>query len=432
VYVNGASEAVGGTSLSSPLAMGAWARLNSSYLNFLAQNPTKAPASSTFSGLPFAAPLLYSFYTPLSAGGVPVPGTPAPQGDNYPFHDIIDGTNTPYLAYPGWDYSTGLGTFDLAALNYAIQNAAQVTTAPLPTVQDPTCTLGTDAQGDGNVTLTGNPSVYNAALDVLAFGMRSNSGSAPTLVGQIRVADLANGLAGQPEQVGGDDSYVTWNYNGVTDFLQAQYSPSQPPNNTDPGDLTDPNNFASFTYGYLKPGTPNTYTTIGTATGALDTTNNLITIDAPASGFTYQATGGAPTTGGTPPTMGSILTNTGATTFALIGTGVSGGLLETVDTASGAPYSVGTSCSSGSPTAALVKRSRVERVGTSTEILWTTAPTHRIVGFNVFASGKRLNSAPIRVRASARYTFKVSAMVRKPLALQTLLADGTRVTTSIG
>jgi pseudomonalisin len=433
VYINGSSEAVGGTSLSSPLAMGSWARLNSSYLYFLEQNPGKAPASTNFSGLPFAAPLLYSFYTPLSAGGVPAPGTPAPQGSNYPFHDIIDGTNTPYVAYPGWDYSTGLGAFDLAAMNYAIQHSTQVTTVPLPTVQDPTCTLGTDPQGDASITLTGNPSVYNGALDILAFGMRSDSGSDPTLVGQIRVSDLANGLAGQPEQVGGDEWYVTWNYNGVTDFLQAQYSPSQPPNNTDPGDLTDPNNFASFSYGYLKPGTPNTYTTLGTATGDLDTTNNLISIEAPASGFTYQASGGnPPTTGGTPPTTGSVLTKTGATTFALVGTGLSGGLLETVDTASGSSYDVGTQCASGSGvTAAGIAHASISRQGSTTVLRWTSPTSTSVVGFNVFASGKRLNAAPIAVRASGRYDYRVTRRVRGPFALQTLLADGTRVKTTI-
>jgi subtilase family serine protease len=89
VYVNGTPEAVGGTSLSSPLSLGVWARA-------LTVNPK----------LGFAPPSLYSLYDPTGgAGGVvgsyPVGG----------FHDIIVGNNGLYEAGPGYDLITGLGTF---------------------------------------------------------------------------------------------------------------------------------------------------------------------------------------------------------------------------------------------------------------------------------------------------------------------------------
>jgi pseudomonalisin len=86
VYVNGSPEGVGGTSLSSPLALGVWARLQSARANKLG----------------FAAPRLYAVAG--SAG----------------YHDITLGDTGPYPATPGWDYATGNGSFDVAAMNVAI------------------------------------------------------------------------------------------------------------------------------------------------------------------------------------------------------------------------------------------------------------------------------------------------------------------------
>lgn len=68
---------VGGTSLSSPLFVGAWARI-------LQGNPK----------LGFAAPHLYAL--PASA-----------------LHDVRAGNNGQYVAKPGWDWATGLGSFDV-------------------------------------------------------------------------------------------------------------------------------------------------------------------------------------------------------------------------------------------------------------------------------------------------------------------------------
>lgn len=84
VYVNGAWEGVGGTSLSSPLALGVWARL-------ISANPR----------LGFAPPRFYGLYD-----GTGVLGS-YPNGG---FHDILVGANGFYSAAPGWDYTTGLGT----------------------------------------------------------------------------------------------------------------------------------------------------------------------------------------------------------------------------------------------------------------------------------------------------------------------------------
>ncbi len=85
VYVSGSPEGVGGTSLSSPLALGTWARA-------ISINPK----------LGFAGPALYSLYT--SSGTI---GGTYPKGG---FNDITVGANGLYTALPGYDLTTGLGT----------------------------------------------------------------------------------------------------------------------------------------------------------------------------------------------------------------------------------------------------------------------------------------------------------------------------------
>jgi pseudomonalisin len=99
VYVNGAPLGVGGTSLSSPLALGVWARLESSHGNKLGH----------------AGPALYRLYATY-----PTPQTAQVPTSVTGFHDIIVGTNVPWTATPGWDYTTGLGTFDVTAMNHVI------------------------------------------------------------------------------------------------------------------------------------------------------------------------------------------------------------------------------------------------------------------------------------------------------------------------
>lgn len=97
IYINGQKNCCwGGTSLASPLAVGVFARLQSSFGNKLG----------------FAAPRLYAGYPttgtvpPASAAGSltePVDG----------FHDILTGANGFYSSLPFYDFTTGLGTFDV-------------------------------------------------------------------------------------------------------------------------------------------------------------------------------------------------------------------------------------------------------------------------------------------------------------------------------
>lgn len=92
IFVDGTATLVGGTSLSSPLAMGAWARIETSHSNKLG----------------FAGPLIYQ----LANGG--------PTASSTDFNDVILGGNGLYTALPGYDYVTGLGSWDILKINQVI------------------------------------------------------------------------------------------------------------------------------------------------------------------------------------------------------------------------------------------------------------------------------------------------------------------------
>jgi len=122
VFVNGTQTGVGGTSLSSPMSMGIWARLQTHFLNKLG----------------FAAPVyygVYGYYEPCPLGSkacVPAceptcdtsalpPDTTAPIGG---FHDILYGSNgIPSSAAPGWDIPTGLGSVDYYVMQQDISKS---------------------------------------------------------------------------------------------------------------------------------------------------------------------------------------------------------------------------------------------------------------------------------------------------------------------
>ena len=100
ITVDGADETIGGTSLASPLALGLWTRLQSSHGNALG----------------FAPPKLYAIYSKAQTAA-PLPPTTVPAS----FHDVVLGANGAFTALPGYDYTTGLGSWDVAKLSAALK-----------------------------------------------------------------------------------------------------------------------------------------------------------------------------------------------------------------------------------------------------------------------------------------------------------------------
>ena len=101
VYQNGASNLVGGTSVASPLSMGLWARLQTVHSNKL------GVASIDF----------YDLYNAINKTGS-VPTDPAG------FNDITIGTNGLYTALPGYDFTTGIGSFNTSTLSSELGSSA--------------------------------------------------------------------------------------------------------------------------------------------------------------------------------------------------------------------------------------------------------------------------------------------------------------------
>lgn len=98
IVVNGQLQQYGGTSLASPLFVGSWARIQ----------------SANNARLGFPATWIYSHGAQ---------NTPA-------FHDVTSGSNGGYSAAIGWDYTTGFGSFDVAATALLTRSTVTVSASP--------------------------------------------------------------------------------------------------------------------------------------------------------------------------------------------------------------------------------------------------------------------------------------------------------------
>ncbi len=107
LYQGGVQYITGGTSLSSPLAAGSYAIMQTQHNNTLG----------------FAPPRFYKIYA-MNPTATPVIGPPPTQKIGG-YHDIIVGSNANPIgtAAPRYDYATGLGSFDVLATNAIIGNA---------------------------------------------------------------------------------------------------------------------------------------------------------------------------------------------------------------------------------------------------------------------------------------------------------------------
>lgn len=100
--VNGQRSVVGGTSLSAPLAMAGWARIEQSLGRTVG----------------FATPAIYALYRS--------------RGTTAGFNDITTGSNGRYSAGAGWDYLSGLGSLNFDAIAQTLAQQAAVAPPPPP------------------------------------------------------------------------------------------------------------------------------------------------------------------------------------------------------------------------------------------------------------------------------------------------------------
>jgi subtilase family serine protease len=200
---SGVDQQGAGTSLSSPLWLGMWTRI-------------QAAAVAKGKGLGFANYPLYKIAT----------------SDAYHngFYDVIVGDNQPYPATPGYDNNTGWGAPDVAHLMQLLTGrltpVSNAKPAPLATFSTSSCgTLATDAVGDDNYDPEGQAAVaqpgQNPQLDLTGVTMKL-SPDGQTLRIIVSVANMTTTI---PTPGVENDYNVVWAYNGTTYFAQLAVEP---------------------------------------------------------------------------------------------------------------------------------------------------------------------------------------------------------------
>ncbi|MFI5317097.1 MAG: protease pro-enzyme activation domain-containing protein, partial [Myxococcota bacterium] len=165
VIVNGSPAQYGGTSLSSPLFVGAWARIQ------------------TANGARLGFPAAWIYSRGAQA-------TPA-------FHDVLSGANNGFSAAAGWDYVTGFGSFDVAATALLTQSSVVVSVSPDSIAPGQSVTLTATVTGNspaGTVQFVVNGS--NLGLPVpLVNGVATLSTTSLTTVGTLSITAVYSGDA---------------------------------------------------------------------------------------------------------------------------------------------------------------------------------------------------------------------------------------------
>jgi subtilase family serine protease len=189
---SGADSQGAGTSLSSPLWLGVWTRIQ---------------AAASGKGLGFANYRIYKLAE--SSGG-------------RDFYDVTVGDNQPYPATPGYDNTTGWGTPEISQIMQDLTGRLTPThdTAPAPIVTSPSTTCGSlfaDPAGDDNYSfgLGAGPGA-NPQLDILG-GRAFLSADGQTLKTIITVDNLSTVI---PTGGGENDYQMVFTFGGNQYFTQ--------------------------------------------------------------------------------------------------------------------------------------------------------------------------------------------------------------------
>jgi len=195
---NGADSQGAGTSLSSPLWLGVWTRIQ---------------AAAAGKGLGFANYKIYKLAQ--SSGG-------------RDFYDVTVGDNQPYPATPGYDNTTGWGTPEISQIMQDLTGRLTPShnTTPAPIVTSPSTTCGslfTDPAGDDNYSFgLGAGAGANPQLDILS-GRAFLSPDGQTLKTIITVNNLSTVI---PTGGGENDYQMVFTFGGNQYFTQLAVEPS--------------------------------------------------------------------------------------------------------------------------------------------------------------------------------------------------------------
>jgi subtilase family serine protease len=276
---SGADSQGAGTSLSSPLWLGVWTRIQ---------------AAASGKGLGFANYKIYKLAQ--SSGG-------------RDFYDVTVGDNQPYPAKPGYDNTTGWGTPEISQIMQDLTGRLTPAhnTLPAPVVTSPTTTCGSlfaDVAGDDNYSFgAGAPPGSLPQLDILG-GRVVLSPDGQTLRTILTVNNLSTAI---PTGGGENDYQVVFTFGGNQYFTQLAVEPGGVVNAYD-GEL-------------VRVSLENKYLQEHVVTGTIvPGPNGTAEVDAPLADFPGV-------------TAGSTLLRPSGATY--VREGVNQGLLEPVD--SGGP-----------------------------------------------------------------------------------------------
>jgi pseudomonalisin len=194
---NGADSQGAGTSLSSPVWLGVWTRIQ---------------AAASGKGLGFANYKIYNLAK--SSGG-------------RDFYDVTVGDNLPYPAKPGYDNTTGWGTPEISQIMQDLTGRLTPThnTAPAAIVTSPSTTCGnlfTDAAGDDDYSFgVGAGPGASPQLDILS-GRVFLSPDGQTLRTIITVNNLSTAI---PTGGGENDYQMVFTFGGNQYFTQLAVEP---------------------------------------------------------------------------------------------------------------------------------------------------------------------------------------------------------------
>ena len=264
IYIDGEPSSEGGTSLSSPLMLGQWARVQAA----------ASRATQTGGGVGFANPLIYR--QARDADGCTATGCPSDPTYQRDFFDVTQSEygagNGAYQPGPGWDYASGWGSLNVANFTDDVDGTTSAA-APADAPERPATPVTTAAMASPTGNATDPTDVQNgnvASLD-LTRATLTTTPDGKTIIATLTGPSL--GAAPAADAPGGNVFYVLWEYRGKVHYARANQSSS-----------------GTFTYTSGDTGTYGTSSTYGynnatstAATGSVDAASHTITIRVPAS-----------------------------------------------------------------------------------------------------------------------------------------------------
>jgi hypothetical protein len=215
IYIDGEPSSEGGTSLSSPLMLGQWARVQAS----------ASAAKQHAGGVGFANPLIYAQAKDAnSCAANPCAGAPTYERD---FFDVTDSEfgagNGVYQPSPGWDYASGWGALNVANFTQDVNGKTTATgAAASPEHAAVRVTTATITSPTGNATDPIDVSLGNDASLDLTKATLTTSSDGSTITATLSGPSI--GTSPPADAAGGNTFYVAWEYQGEVYYAKASQS----------------------------------------------------------------------------------------------------------------------------------------------------------------------------------------------------------------